>query len=301
MIIYSFFRRHVAALLPETALVLFIVLACGQALAASPDPPSPDTQTRSLIIGVDAGMSPAPAAKDDRKAALAGVLNRGRQTVLEKARNRLQELRKFGIDFDLVRSPAGFVQILQQEETIPGKGERPHIWIEAETGFLLKERKTGNRPDAALLDRADLLDVRIWTDRKEYEEGEAVTLYLQGNRDFYGKVIQIDMKGEVLQLLPNNYRQLSSFEKEKRYRIPDEGDRYQLTVRPPPGTMRFIVYATRLPMSQVNLQSTTGGIFKYRASAKAFGRSVRHIIPAGEEQIAEFCEASWEIRIIPRK
>ena len=54
-------------------------------------------------------------------------------------------------------------------------------------------------------------------------------------------------------------------------------------------------------MSQVNLQATTDGIFKYRASPKAFGRSVRHIIPAGEEQIAEFCEASWEIRTVPRK
>jgi len=114
-------------------------------------------------------------------------------------------------------------------------------------------------------------------------------------------VIQIDRKGAVLQLLPNNYRQLSSFEKEKLYRIPDEGDRYQLAVQPPLGTIRFIVHATRLPMSQVNLQSTTGGIFKYRASAKAFGRSVRHVIPAGEEQGTEFCEATWVIKTVPRK
>ena len=64
------------------------------------------------------------------------------------------------------------------------------------------------------------------------------------------------------------------FRKGQALRIPDEGDRCQLAVRPPFGTIRFIVYATRLPMSQVNLQSTTGGIFKYRASPKAFGRSV---------------------------
>ncbi len=261
--------------------------------------PSPDTETRSLIMGVDAGT--APAANTDRKKGMARLLNQGRQTAQEKTRNRLLELRKFDLDFDLVRTPAGFVQILQQQETTPTKGGPPHIWIEAETAFLLKERKTGKRPDAALLDRADLLDVRIWTDRKEYKEGETVTLYLQGNRDFYGKVIRIDMKGAVVQLLPNNYRQLSSFEKGKLYRIPDEGDRYQLQVKPPLGTTRFTVHATRLPMSQVNLQSTTGGIFKYRASAKAFGRSVRRIIPAGEEQGVEFCEATWEIKTVPRK
>jgi hypothetical protein len=298
MIISSFIRRCVAALLPETVLVLIIVLVCGPA-AASPAPSPPDTETRSLIIGVDAGT--APAAKADRKAALSALLNRGRQAALEKARNRLLELGKFGLDFDLVRSPAGFVQLLRQEETLSRKGDRPHLWLEAEAGFVPKDRKTGDHPDPGLLGRADLLDVRIWTDRKVYEEGNTITLHLQGNRDFYGKVVRIDVKGTVFQILPNNYRQMSSFEKDRPYRIPDEGDRYQLSARPPFGTIRFIVYATRLPMSQVNLQSTTGGIFKYRASAKAFGRSVRHIIPAGEEQIAEFCEASWEVRTVPRK
>ena len=298
MMVSSFFRRYIIALVIGIGFIFSPTTALFAASAPAAAPP-PDTETRSLILGVDAGT--APAAKADRKQALAGLLNRGRQTALEKTRNRLLELGKFGLDFDLVRTPAGFVRILQQQETLPGKGERPHIWIEAETGFVPKERKTGNRPDAALLDRADLLDVRIWTDRKEYEEGKTVTLYLQGNRDFYGKVIQIDMKGAVLQLLPNNYRQISSFEKEKRYRIPDEGDRYQLAVQPPLGTIRFIVHATRLPMSQVNLQSTTGGIFKYRASAKAFGRSVRHVIPAGEEQDVEFCEATWDIKTVPRK
>ena len=293
-----FFRRYIVALVIGIGFIFSPAIALFAAAAPAVAPP-PDTETRSLILGVDAGT--APVANADRKQTLAGLLNRGRQTALEKARNRLLELGKFGIDFDLVRTPAGFVRLLQQQETLPGKGERPHIWIEAETGFVPRERKTGKRPDAALLDRADLLDVRIWTDRKEYEEGETVTLYMQGNRDFYGKVIQIDRKGAVLQLLPNNYRQLSSFEKEKLYRIPDEGDRYQLAVQPPLGTIRFIVHATRLPMSQVNLQSTTGGIFKYRASAKAFGRSVRHVIPAGEEQGTEFCEATWVIKTVPRK
>jgi hypothetical protein len=299
MILSSTFHRNVVALFREIVLVFCIVLTCNLAVAAPPTPQSPDTETHSLIIGIDAGT--APAAKTDRKAALAGVLNRGRQTVLEKARNRLIELGKFGLDFDFIRSATGFVQFLRQEETLSRKDDRPHLWLEAETGFVLKDRKTGGRPDSELLRQAGLLDVRIWTDRKEYEEGKAVTLHLQGNQDFYGKVVRIDMKGNVCQILPNNYRQMSSFEKDRTYRIPDEGDRYQLSVHPPFGTIRFIVYATRLPLSQVNLQTTTGGIFKYRASQKAFGRSVRHIIPAGEEQMAEFCEASWEIRTLSRK
>jgi hypothetical protein len=249
-------------------------------------------------MGVNAGT--APATRTDEKKARSDLLNRGRKAVLERAKNRLLGLDKFGIESDLGRTPAGTVKILRQEK-ITGKGERPQLWLETETGFALKDRKTGGRPEAALLDRADLLDVRIWTDRKEYKEGEAITLYLRGNRNFYGKVVQIDPQGSVLQILPNNYRQMTSFEKDKLYRIPDEGDRYRLDVRPPFGAIRFIVYATRLPMSQVNLQATTGGIFKYRSSLKAFGRSVRHVIPAGEEQGTEFNEAQWAIKTVPRK
>lgn len=298
MIVSPFFSRYVVAFLIGIGFVLSSAAAVVSA-AAPLIPPLPDTETRSLIMGVNAGT--APAARADEKKAHADLLNRGRKAVLEKARNRLLGLDKFGIESDLGRTPAGFVKVLRQEEIRTGKGDRPHLWLEAETEFVLKNIRTGGRPEAALLDRADLLDVRIWTDRKEYEEGEAITLHLRGNRNFYGKVVQIDVKGTVLQILPNNYRQIAFFEKDKLYRIPDEGDRYRLAVQPPFGAIRFIVYATRLPMSQVNLQATTGGIFKYRSSPKAFGRSVRHIIPAGEEQSSEFSEATWMIKTVPRK
>lgn len=297
MKVSPFFSRYVAALLIGIGFVLSFT-AAAFAATSTPATPSPDAETRSLIMGVNAGQ--APAASADEKKARAGLLNRGRKSVLEKTRNRLLGLEKFGIEADLGRTPAGSVKVLRQEE-ITGKGDRPRLWLEAETGFVLKDKKTGGRPDAALLDRADLLDVRIWSDRKEYQEGEAITLSLRGNRNFFGKVVQIDAQGTVLQILPNNYRQIASFEKDKLYRIPDEGDRYQLVVRPPFGAIRFIVYAARLPMSQVNLQATAGGIFKYRSSPQAFGRSVRRVIPAGEEQSTEFNEATWTIKTVPRR
>jgi len=277
----------------------FVLSFNAAVFAAAAATPPPDAETRSLIMGVNVGQ--APAAGADEKKARAGLLSRGRKAVLEKARSRLIELERFGIEFDLGRTPAGSVKVLRQEEIRTGKSERTHLWLEAETGFVLKDKKTGGRPEAALLDRADLLDVRLWSDRKEYQEGEKITLSLRGNRNFYGKVVQIDAQGAVLQILPNNYRQIASFVKDKLYRIPDEGDRYQLDVRPPFSAIRFIVYATRLPMSQVNLQATTGGIFKYRSSPQAFGRSVRRIIPAGEEQSVEFTEATWTIKTVPRR
>lgn len=91
----------------------------------------------------------------------------------------------------------------------------------------------------------------------------------------------------------------------KKEEIPNhskgEGDRYELKVQPPFGTIRFIVYATRLPMSHVNLKTTAGGIFQYRGSEKSFRNSVKHIIPVGEEQLAELYDAAWEIKTVPHK
>jgi hypothetical protein len=122
MKVSSFFRRHIVALFIGIVFIFSPTTALFAASAPAAVPP-PDTETRSLILGVDTGT--AAAANADRKKALAGLLSRGKQTALEKTKNRLQELGKFGLDFDLVRTPAGFVQILQQQETIPVKGNPP--------------------------------------------------------------------------------------------------------------------------------------------------------------------------------
>ena len=108
MMVSSFFRQYIVALFIGIGFIFSPTAALFAASAPAAAPP-PDTETRSLILGVDAGT--APAANADRKKALAGLLNRGRQTALEKTRNRLLELGKFGLDFDLVRTPAGEVWV----------------------------------------------------------------------------------------------------------------------------------------------------------------------------------------------
>ncbi|MBW6486824.1 MAG: DUF4384 domain-containing protein [Syntrophobacterales bacterium] len=287
----------------HSMLVIFIVLSflslSGSSALAETSIPLPDSENRSFIVGVKAGIIDGKTA---RKEASARLAKRGKQIAIEKIQARLAGKKGADLDFEFAKTPASPAKILKQEElSTPDSSKKPFLWIEAEGTFILKNPRTGKRPEAATLDRADFLDVRIWTDQREYKNAEKIVLYLQGNRDFQGKIIKIDPKGNVHQILPNNYRQLSFFEKGKRYLIPDEGDRYGLSAQPPFGTVRFVVYATSLPLSQVNLTAITGGIFKYRGSEKFFGRSVRHIIPSGEEQLAEFYEARWEIKTVPRK
>ena len=275
-------------------------LFAGSSVLAESSLPLPDSENRSCIVGVKAGIIDGKTTRQEVSARLA---KRGKQIATEKIQARLAGKKGADLDFEFAAKPsATLVNLLKQEElSTPDSNKKPSLWFEAEGAFILKNPVTGRRPEAAALDRADFLDIRLWTDQKEYKNGEKIVLYLRGNRDFQGKVIKIDPKGNVYQILPNNYRQLSSFEKGKRYLIPDEGDRFELVAQPPFGTVRFVIYATSLPMSQVNLTTTTGGIFKYRSSEKFFGRSVRHIIPAGEEQLAEFYEARWEIKTVPRK
>jgi hypothetical protein len=282
----SFLRSH-GWFIPVTILLL----ALSRADAAFPaPPPPPDTEIRSLINGIDAGTG---AEADARK--------RGRTAALEKTSKRLRELEAAGLQAALSgKTPGDSVRILGHKEGAPGRDSKPRLWLETETGFVLKDPKTGGRPSPGLLDRADLLDIRIWTDKKKYREGETVLILLQGNRDFHARVIRIDGSGRVIQLLPNNYRQISVFEKDKRYRLPDEGDRHRIEIVPPFGAMRFVVYASRLPMSHINMKTLGGGIYEYRSSREAFGRSVRRVIPAGEERMTEFCEASWNIETLPR-
>lgn len=284
--------------------LLFSILAVcqpltGASLSAESAVPPPDAETRSFILGIHAGTMDG---KSDKKAASARLVERGKQMAQEKIKNLLAEKKGVDLDFELPGAKAGFVKVLKQEEmAAQPPGRKPALWLETEGAFILKNPRTGKRPEAKTLDRAGFLDVRIWTDQKEYKNGQKITLHLRGNRDFQGKIIRIDPEGRVHQILPNNYRQLSSFLKGKQYTLPDEGDRYELSAQPPFGLTRFIVYATSLPMSQVNLTTTTGGIFRYRSSRKSFSRSVRHVIPPGEEQIAEFYEALWEIKTVPGK
>jgi hypothetical protein len=296
------FLLHMKA---RSLIILFIILSftllfCNLA-SAEGNLPVPDADSRSLIVGVN---TPFIADKTDGSAALTKMIGEGKRIAMKKIGAELAKLKDASphLDFELVKTPTGFLNVLKKAE-IPGrnKGEPSFLWIETESRFIVKCDKDGKRPETKTLDKANLLDVRIWTEKKDYSEGQKIVLYLRGNRNFYGKIIRIDAQGNVCQILPNNYRQISFLEKDRRYIIPDEGDRYELKSQPPFGTIRFVAYASRLPMSQVNLKTITGGIFQYRGLEKSFHNSVKHIIPVGEEQIAEFYNVFWEIKTVPNK
>ncbi|MDX8378184.1 MAG: DUF4384 domain-containing protein [Mariprofundales bacterium] len=51
------------------------------------------------------------------------------------------------------------------------------------------------------------LSVQVSTEKQQYAKGELVNIYIRGNKPFYGRLVYQDASGDMLQLLPNPYRQ----------------------------------------------------------------------------------------------
>ena len=154
------------------------------------------------------------------------------------------------------------------------------------------------------------LTVRVWTSKKAYRDGDAIEIFLQGNRDFYARIVDITASVEIIQLLPNAYRSINRFEAGKIYKIPDTGDRFTLKVSPPYGEDQIVVYASEAPLGQVDMENAGQGLGMYRGSRESLGLRTRGISVAGSGSAyggtstadttgAEFYEASWSVQTQP--
>lgn len=158
------------------------------------------------------------------------------------------------------------------------------------------------------------LSAKVWTDKQTYKKGEKIVINVQGNRDFYGKIVYITASGEIIQLLPNGLRTLNFFKGGRTYRIPDTGDAFSLDVEEPFGQEKLVIYASETPLSEVKTRSIGQGLSKFEGSKKELDMRVRGIKmagPAGEAVAkqdpkalqaapgAAVVESSWSLRTTP--
>lgn len=152
------------------------------------------------------------------------------------------------------------------------------------------------------------LTVKAWTPQKHYRDGERIEIFIQGNRDFYARIVDVTSGGDIIQLLPNAYRGQARFMAGKVYRIPDTGDRFDLKVSPPYGEDQIVVHASDRPLGDVPLDPSGGGLGSYRGSREALGVRTRGIqvtgsagttAPAGPTG-AEFYEGTWRVTTGPQ-
>ena len=144
------------------------------------------------------------------------------------------------------------------------------------------------------------LHVRLWADKKEYKSGDRMKIYIKGNKPFYACVIYKDAAGEMVQILPNPYRNENYFQGGTIYEIPSGNDRFDLEIRPPFGKENITVYASTSPLGKIDLHSQ-GGVYFVKTKAKDIGARTRGIKLTGKSSdkssyASEFYENKAEVK-----
>jgi hypothetical protein len=267
---------------------------------------TPDQEQRSNIVEVDGyvQLSEEKSVRDVRQEAFANA----RRQALENAESRIKSqtrVENYQLQYDLIESGAeGVVKVLEQKDFGIENNSRYHVWIKAEVTYVLKPPPAPAQQKALMSPEAPLT-VKVWTDKKSYSDGEYITISMEGNRDFYARIVNIGSNEKVIQLLPNGYRQTNHFRGGQRYQIPGPGDRFSLQVTPPYGQERIVVYASETPMGDIPLAPLAAGLQEYRGSNDDLAFRVRSIQPVARpgggmtSGSTGFYEASWLVETGP--
>lgn len=144
------------------------------------------------------------------------------------------------------------------------------------------------------------LGVKVWSDKKDYQAGEKIKVYLKGNKPFHARVVYKDAGGRLLQLLPNPYRRDNYFNGGVIYEIPSGNDRFELEVEPPFGEERIVVYASSSPLGDIEIEAI-GGVYQVKTAAADIPEKTRSVKiierPAGKKTaVSEFLEVTAIVR-----
>jgi hypothetical protein len=264
----------------------------------------PDEEKRSSIHEVDgyANMGGNTTPQKARAEALALA----KRQALEMARVRLESntLVKDGkLEYEFIESGAeGVVTVLEQKDHRL-EGDRYHVWIRAEVKYGLKPSEKQKETAPQTLFTEGPLTVKIWTPQKAYHKGQKVVVHMMGNRNFYAWIVNVDSEGNIIQLLPNDYRTGGRFTGGTLYRVPGEGDRFAIKVMDNYGKEQIVVYASETPLGQVETRLVGAGLREYGGTRDQLSRDLRAIkvVPVGEshDSGAGFYEATWKFTTTP--
>jgi hypothetical protein len=210
-----------------------------------------------------------------------------RRNAVEQARTFIKSqtsVKDFQVEKDLVEAYSR-AEVTVVEELKEGTG-----WYrDDKAGDCFRYRiKAEVIPDAGFMDKlakkeeladdpAAPLNVRIWTGRKEYRQGEHIRIFIKGNRPFYARILYRDAGGQTIQLLPNPYRQDNYFQGGVIYELPEgEKDRYRLEIAPPFGDEQLILHASTAPLGDLEL-AAAGEVYGVKTRGADIGVKSRGV------------------------
>jgi hypothetical protein len=175
-------------------------------------------------------------------------------------------IKNFMLEKDFVSAYANAtVKIVQELEKTwykdPSSGDCYKIKVKAEV--IPDEKAMSGIAKIAADDPSAPLSVNVWTDRKEYKNGNKIKVYIKGNKPFFARILYKDTAGQVVQLLPNPYRSSSYFNGGTIYELPSGDDKFELEVSPPFGEENVVVYASTSPLGEISTV-TQGGVYQIK-------------------------------------
>ncbi|MDA3886649.1 MAG: DUF4384 domain-containing protein [Candidatus Delongbacteria bacterium] len=145
------------------------------------------------------------------------------------------------------------------------------------------------------------LAVNVWTDKEinKYKKNEKIKIYLKGNKPFFAKVVYKQADGTLVQLLPNPHRKDNYFNGGTVYVLPSGKDTFDMTVSPPFGNEKIIVYASTDELGVGNLKNADS-VFLIEDNIKDTGIKTRGITikkksKKSKNAASEFYEGEIEI------
>ncbi|MBF0380757.1 MAG: DUF4384 domain-containing protein [Magnetococcales bacterium] len=272
----------------------------------------PDKEVRSVIRAADgyAYLGENVTLKEARRIAELEA----KRSILEGVEAYVESKSKVTdgvLDFDVIQSETGGKISVLEHKDYGLEGLRYHYWIKAEVKYGMKpepsvsqqKQKSGiwNSPHAPLT-------VRVWTKKRVFTNGEKMLIYIEGNRDFYARVVDFLSDGNIVQLLPNTHRKDNFFKGGVIHQIPDssKGDAFELEISPPFGKDRIVVYASTKPLGEVSTAGLGNGMRLYQGTKAQISKSTRGIIIRAQsgsnsresDGNAEFIESEWEINTV---
>jgi len=181
----------------------------------------------------------------------------------------------------------------------PSSGECFRLRVKAEVIPDEKKIKSSAK-EASYEDPTSPLNVKVWTDKKEYKNSEKIKVYVRGNKPFYARVVYKDASGKTVQLFPNPYSSDNYFKGGTVYEIPSGEDRFDLEVSPPFGSESVTVYAGSSQLGDLDLDSASG-IYDIKTKAADIGTKTRGVKikqkgeDGGSKTPVEFSEGSVSI------
>jgi hypothetical protein len=263
---------------------------------------SPLYAAQSTIVDVDgkACMGDDKSRKQTEQAAMADAKRRAAEFTLTYLKSETQ-VKDFELEKDLLSAYSNAqVKIIQQLESSwykdPSAGDCYKTKLKAEVIPDEKAMKSAAKDNADDLNAP--LRVSLWTDKKEYKKGDKIKVYLKGNKPFYASVLYKDVKGAMLQLLPNPYRADNYFNGGVVYELPSGNDRYELEISPPFGEENIVVYASTSPVGELDL-AAAGSVYQVKtkdAGEKTRAVNIKAKTDGKEAGAAEFYEGKAAVK-----